>query len=75
MDFTKSMVQPAVTTSNKLAIITDGKTLTKLTLFEQFGTKIKLGQSYIMRGYSLGEVIYYIRSMSMDKQSSSAPLT
>lgn len=52
-DFSKNVVQPGLTKLNTLAIITDGITLTKLTIFEQFGSKIKLGQTYIMRRYSL----------------------
>lgn len=49
-DFTKSFVWPAATKVNKLAVVSDGHTLTKFTVFEQFGTKIKAGNGNIMRG-------------------------
>lgn len=45
--------RPAVTKNNKIAIISDGESLTKLTLYEAFGNKLTLNQGFIMRGYSL----------------------
>ena len=38
---------------NKVVIVTDGQSLTKLTLFEEFSTKMEMGKNYVMRGYSL----------------------
>ena len=36
-----------------VAVISDGQTCTKLTQFEQFGTKMKDGNTYIIRGHSI----------------------
>lgn len=43
--------RPRVSKKKQVAIITDGNTVTKITLFEEFSSKIKAGQSYVMRGY------------------------
>ena len=61
-DFSQSDVKPATTKMNKVAVLTDGKTLTKVTLFEKFGDKIKEGNSYIIRGHEIRgrEPPYYI---------------
>lgn len=36
-----------------MAAITDGQTVTKVTMFEEFASKVQQGGSYIMRGYEL----------------------
>lgn len=45
--------KPQKIKKNKQTVITDGQTLHKLTLFEEFATKIQPRQGYFMRGYSL----------------------
>lgn len=45
-----------------VAVISDGQTCTKLTQFDQFGTKMKDGNTYIIRGHSIrgNEPPYFI---------------
>ncbi|XP_030282470.1 V-type proton ATPase subunit E 1a isoform X3 [Sparus aurata] len=52
-DFSQTNVRLAVTKNNKVAVITDGTTCKKITIFEQFGNKIKSGTSNFMRGHRL----------------------
>ncbi|XP_024120724.1 uncharacterized protein LOC112141794 [Oryzias melastigma] len=51
--FTEATAVAATTKKNRVAAITDGQTITKITLFEEFGGKINEGSSYILRGYGL----------------------
>ena len=43
----------ALTKENRLVILSDGCSLTKVTLFEAFAGKVSQGGAYVMRGYSL----------------------
>lgn len=38
---------------NKLISITDGKSISKFILFEEFSSKVKVGGSYMIRNYEL----------------------
>ncbi|MEQ2169834.1 hypothetical protein GOODEAATRI_029212 [Goodea atripinnis] len=44
---------PAITKINKVAVITDGDHVTKITLFEEMASKICEAKNYVMRGYRL----------------------
>ncbi|KAM3619832.1 uncharacterized protein V6R79_014314 [Siganus canaliculatus] len=46
-------VKPAVIKKNKTAVITDGQSLAKITLYEGSGSRLEEGGSYVMRGHSL----------------------
>ena len=61
-EFKDNSATPAITKINLTAAISDGDSVTKITLFEDFASKIKEGASYIMRGYTLrgGCPPYYI---------------
>ena len=52
-DFSKTVVTPATTKFNKVAIFSDGQTCTKVTIFQEFGDRIKEGYTYIMRGHTI----------------------
>ncbi|CAI5652974.1 unnamed protein product [Oreochromis niloticus] len=52
-DFTDGTAKPLITKKNKVAAITDSQTVTKVTIFEEFASKIQQGGCYIMRGYEL----------------------
>ncbi len=52
-DFTESSARPASTKRNKVAVISDGSTVAKITVYEEFAEKISEGHDYILRGYSL----------------------
>ncbi|KAM3619029.1 uncharacterized protein V6R79_001857 [Siganus canaliculatus] len=51
--FNDSGARPAVTKKNTVAVITDGASMTKMTLFEEYSKRIEEGGSYIMRGFVL----------------------
>ncbi|XP_030266720.1 uncharacterized protein LOC115577999 isoform X2 [Sparus aurata] len=52
-DFSQSTVQVGARKVNKVAVVTDGQTLAKFTVFEQFANKMRAGNTYIVRGYGL----------------------
>lgn len=52
-DFSQSSVRPGISKNNKLAVVSDGHSISKFTVFEQFGAKLKEGNTYIIRGYGL----------------------
>ena len=52
-EFKESNAVAKTTKINKIVAITDGETVTKVTMFEEFSSKIVEGKSYLMRGYSL----------------------
>ena len=61
-DFSGNSATPAVVKKNVIVAITDGESVTKVTLFEELSHKMKEGKSYMVRGYSLkgGCPPYYI---------------
>ncbi|MEQ2264054.1 hypothetical protein XENORESO_018293 [Xenotaenia resolanae] len=52
-EFSGNSAKPKVTKSNKAIVISDGKSIAKITIFEDLSSKICRGQSYIMKGYSV----------------------
>ncbi|XP_030284349.1 uncharacterized protein LOC115588109 [Sparus aurata] len=52
-DFSNTVVTPATTKHNKVAVVSDGQTCTKITLFEEFGDRIIEGCTYIIRGHTI----------------------
>ena len=52
-EFRESSAVAKTTKMNKVVAMTDGETVTKVTLFEELSSKIKEGKNYLMRGYSL----------------------
>jgi len=52
-DFTEVSASPRCTKLNKTVVISDGHSLAKLTLMEEFSSKVEEGKGYLMRGYSL----------------------
>ena len=61
-DFFHVNVRPAVSKNNKVVVITDGSTCEKITIYEEFGNKIKSGNTYFMRGHNLrgSQPPYYV---------------
>ena len=61
-EFANNSATPSLSKLNLTAAISDGDSVTKVKLFEEFASKIKEGSSYIMRGYTLrgGCPPYYI---------------
>ena len=53
LEFRESFPVAKTTKTNKIVAITDGETVTKVTMFEEFSSKITEGKSYVMKGYSL----------------------
>ncbi|KAM3624823.1 uncharacterized protein V6R79_002111 [Siganus canaliculatus] len=51
--FKDSTAEPAVVKKNKAAIITDGMSLAKVILYEEFAGRVTEGKSYMMRGHTL----------------------
>lgn len=52
-DFKENSATPKIVKNNKTAIISDGVTIIKITLFEEFVSKVKVGQSYMVKGYQV----------------------
>ncbi|KAK2837038.1 hypothetical protein Q5P01_014250 [Channa striata] len=52
-EFQESSAKAAIIKNNKVMAVTDGESVTKITLYEEFGTKVQTGLSYIIRGHSL----------------------
>ncbi|XP_042264214.1 uncharacterized protein LOC121895268 [Thunnus maccoyii] len=52
-DFQDNKARAATIKNNKVAVISNGQSVTKVTLFEEFGTRFQEGRSYILRGRSL----------------------
>lgn len=52
-DFGNTTVRPAVIKNNKVAVMTDGETCSKFTIYEQIANKIMTGRIYIVRGHEL----------------------
>ncbi len=46
-------VRPLASKANKAAVLSDGKSVIKVTLFEAYASKVAPGHGYMMRGYSL----------------------
>ncbi|XP_039458961.1 uncharacterized protein LOC120434720 [Oreochromis aureus] len=67
-------VKPLLTKKNKVAAITDGETLVKITLFEEFSSKVKQDMSYMMRGHELrGQAPPYLINITSKTQFFRAP--
>ncbi|XP_026037851.1 uncharacterized protein LOC113030538 [Astatotilapia calliptera] len=52
-DFKDATPKPLMTKTNTIAAITDGQTVTKVTIFEAHASKVQQGGSFIMRGHEL----------------------
>ncbi|XP_039457361.1 uncharacterized protein LOC120434039, partial [Oreochromis aureus] len=52
-DFKDETAKALTTKRNKVIAITDGESVTKVTIFEEFASKVQQGGSFIMRGYDL----------------------
>ncbi|RVE63583.1 hypothetical protein OJAV_G00137560 [Oryzias javanicus] len=67
--FDEGGASPATIKTNRVAAVSDGQTVTTLTLFEDFWNKVQEGGSYIIRGYGLiGETPpYHIKFMRQTK--------
>ncbi|XP_005465040.2 uncharacterized protein LOC102076789 [Oreochromis niloticus] len=52
-DFKDGTATPLISKKNTIAAITDGQTVTKITMFEEYASKVQQGGSYIMRGHEL----------------------
>ncbi|CAI5657491.1 uncharacterized protein LOC102081402 [Oreochromis niloticus] len=67
-------VKPLLTKKNKVAAITDGETVVKITLFEEFSSKVKQDMSYMMRGHELrGQAPPYLINITSKTQFFKAP--
>jgi len=51
--FLQISASPRCTKLNKTVVISDGHSLAKLTLMEEFSSKVEEGKGYLMQGYSL----------------------
>ncbi|CAJ1057751.1 uncharacterized protein LOC113030538 [Xyrichtys novacula] len=52
-DFKDTHVTPTCTKQNKIAVLSDGHSLTKITLYEAMASKVQEGHSYFMRGWTV----------------------
>jgi len=52
-EFKNEKAIPKLIKKNKIAAITDGAFVTKITLFEEFSSKVLEGKFYVMKGYTL----------------------
>ena len=52
-EFKNEKAIPKIVKHNKVAAITDGTSVTKITLFEEFSSKVAEGRNYMMKGYAL----------------------
>ncbi|XP_035982943.1 uncharacterized protein LOC110368340 isoform X2 [Fundulus heteroclitus] len=52
--FVENTAVPVVSDRNKVAVITDGESITKINLFEELGQKMSQGKNYVIWGYTLG---------------------
>ncbi|XP_076732199.1 uncharacterized protein LOC143413288 [Maylandia zebra] len=67
-------VKALSTKKNKVAAITDGETVLKITLFEEFSSKVKQDMSYMMRGHELrGQAPPYLINITARTQFFKAP--
>ncbi|XP_039469061.1 uncharacterized protein LOC120440487 [Oreochromis aureus] len=67
-------VKPLSTKKNKVAAITDGKSVVKITLFEEFSPKVQQNMSYMMRGHELrGQAPPYLINVTARMQFFKAP--
>ncbi|KAK1902674.1 Alpha-13/16-mannosyltransferase ALG2 [Dissostichus eleginoides] len=46
-------VKTAIIKKNKLAIVSDGDSVTKVTLYEGFASNLEEGRNFVIRGYTL----------------------
>nr|XP_020441024.1 uncharacterized protein LOC109951084 [Monopterus albus] len=51
--FQEDTAYPAVVKSNKVAAISDGHSVSKITVFEEFASRFTEGKSYILKGHNL----------------------
>ncbi|KAK9535975.1 hypothetical protein VZT92_005800 [Zoarces viviparus] len=59
--------KPASIKQNAVMVISDGQSLSKVTLYEEYKSKVKEGGSYVVRGYSLrGQSPPYIFNILKD---------
>lgn len=66
-DFDKNGARPASTKFNQVAAISDGHSVAKVTIYEEFSQKIKEGGSYMVKGLSLrGQSPPYQLNVSKD---------
>ncbi|KAL4006398.1 sorting nexin-1/2 [Sarotherodon galilaeus] len=73
-DIQDGVVKPQLTKKNTVAAITDGETVAKITLFEEFSSKVKEGMSYMMRGHELrGQAPPYLINITAKTQFFKAP--
>ncbi|KAM4548236.1 uncharacterized protein PAE49_016585 [Odontesthes bonariensis] len=52
-DFSEVSATPRCTKMNKSVVISDGHSVTTLTLLEEFSSKVDDGKGYLLRGYTL----------------------
>lgn len=52
-DINEGVAKAVTTKRNKVAALSDGKMVVKVTLFEAFGSKVQEGFSYIIKGHEL----------------------
>ena len=52
-DFSDNSATPKTIKTNKIVTISDGNSVSKLTLFEEFSSRVSAGKNYIMKGYAL----------------------
>ncbi|XP_055366644.1 uncharacterized protein LOC129604427 [Betta splendens] len=68
-DFSSSDAKPGRKINNKIVILSDGQTVTKMTVYENQACKFIPGSSYILRGYILkGESPPYHLTLTRDTQ-------
>ena len=62
-------VRPSLVKKNKIVIISDGASVTKLTMYEAYSSKVQEGGGYMMRAYSLrGQAPPYSIMVTKDTQ-------
>ncbi|KAK9535961.1 hypothetical protein VZT92_005790 [Zoarces viviparus] len=66
-EFDASGARPASTKHNVLAAISDGQSVAKVTIYEEFSSKFQEGRSYVLKGHSLrGQSPPYIINISRE---------
>lgn len=66
-DFMTSPPKPSSKRTNKIVAITDGKSVCKITVFQEFADQIKVGKDCVLRGYVLrGNTPPYFLTITKD---------
>lgn len=66
-EFHANGVRPGLVKKNVLVALTDGQSVAKVTIYEEFSSKCQEGGSYFMRGYGLrGEFVPYSINISRE---------